>query len=201
MTAGGLSRLDAPSELHAAVLAQLERIDPAAGSLQLAQYADALVRGDGRTATDLLVRRFSFAGTAYRLLAVYTLTVLMLERSSTADLVFAERESLQRTIRQQIRCELVSLPPGTTILWLIPATAEQRTAAHVAALIFACSGVTARPWLWPGTPEHGSFRIIGAAEGIILRATAGTGCLGVSGFADLILSALRSIPPVATLLG
>ncbi len=89
------------------------------------------------------------------------------------------------------------LPPGEAIPWLIPATGDERTA--VAPLIFACGGATARPWLRPGTPEHGSFRIIGSEDWT--SCAAGKGCLVVLDFTNPLLPALCTNPLLAAFLG
>jgi hypothetical protein len=184
-------------DLHDAVVSELERVDPWARHPQLALYAAALSRGDGQAAATILIRRFSAAGSAYHLLSVYALTVLVQEQFAASGREFHGSEFLQRTIRQQIRCELVRLPPSEEILWLIPASSADRTAVHVAALILTCRGATARPWLWSGIPEQSYFRIIGASGGT-LPAAGSSNCVGVSAFADLVLPAMHGAQPGAT---
>lgn len=129
--------------------------------LRLETIAADLSRLDGNSAADLLDQPLQRFGGAYRQLPSYVAVVLADGSLRAAGLLLEGRERLLRTVRHQTRSELVRLPPHLTTEWIIPATIEDRTAAHVAALVLARQSVICRPWLWPGTPDHGRFLVVG----------------------------------------
>lgn len=129
--------------------------------LRLETIAADLTRLDGNSAADLLDQPLQRFGGAYRQLPSYVAVVLADGSLRAAGLHLAGRERLLRTVRQQVRSELVRLPAHLTTEWIIPATAEDRTGAHVAALVLARQSVVCRPWLWQGVPDHGRFLVVG----------------------------------------
>jgi len=129
--------------------------------LRLETIAADLARLDGDSAADMLDQPLERFGGAYRQLASYVGVVLADGSLRAAGLHLAGRERLMRIVRQQTRAELVRLPAHLTTEWIIPATIEDRPAAHVAALVLARQSVICRPWLWQGVPSHGRFLVVG----------------------------------------
>ncbi len=151
------------------VVAQLvSAICPPAEPLELLRFttmADDLSRLDGHAAAALLDQPFDRFGGAYMQLTAYALAAMTEQACARHGLLLTGREHLLRTIRQQIRFELVRIPVFLSALWLLPATAADRTSAYVGSLMLTRSGEVARPWLWDGIPSHGRFRIISPQAG------------------------------------
>lgn len=143
------------------IMASIPRPADPLERLRLETIVADLARLDGNSAADLLDQPLQRFGGAYRQLPSYVAVVLADGRLRAAGIHLAGRERLLRIVRQQARSELVRLPPHLTTEWIIPATPEDRTAAHVAALVLARQSVVSRPWLWPGIPDHGRFLVLG----------------------------------------
>lgn len=123
---------------------------------------DDLTHGDGYAATDLLINETGAAvAGAYALLPCYVAATLAVEAFNEIDYSLVGGGHLMRCIRQQVRDELLRLPAQGTVDWIVAATPDDRTAAHVAALVFARKGMVARPWLWAVIPDQGRFTIVG----------------------------------------
>ena len=129
--------------------------------LRLETIAEDLARLDGNSAANLLDQPVQRFGGAYRQLPSYVAVVLADGSLRAAGLHLDGREHLLRTVRHQVRSELVRLPAHLTTEWIIPATMEDRTGAHVAALVLARQATICRPWLWQGVPDHGRFLVVG----------------------------------------
>jgi hypothetical protein len=104
-------------------------------------------------------------GGAFSLLPTYTMILFALEALARAGHATADSEELLRRIRHQARSEFIKFPIHGTIEWLVPAAPEDRTSAHVAALIFTRLGTLSRPWLWDTIPDKGRFLILGEQTG------------------------------------
>lgn len=121
-----------------------------------------LARGDGNAAAARLERPQDGFGGAYALISCYAAALQVIDGLHAASIELPGRDALLRCIRHQARVELSRLPAYGTVEWIVPATPADRTAAHVASLIFARLGIMSRPWLWTMVPDHGRFTIIGA---------------------------------------
>jgi len=131
--------------------------------LRYHRFLDDLARGDGLAAADQLVDGTGTAAAgAFALLPCYVAATLAVEAFNEVDYSLAGGGQLLRCIRQQVRDELLRLPAQSTVEWIVPATPDDRTAAHVGALVFARKGTVARPWLWSVIPDQGRFTIVGA---------------------------------------
>ena len=102
---------------------------------------------------------------AFSLLPTYTMILFALDALARAGHSTADDEDLLRLIRHQSRSEFIKFSIHGTIEWLVPAAPEDRTAAHVAALIFTRLGTLSRPWLWDTIPDKGRFLILGEQGG------------------------------------
>ena len=193
-----LSRIRLPAEAEratqavAAAVAQMG--NPGLSSLEAARFSKLcalLALQDGTTAAELLDLPHDRPEGAYGQLACYAVTVLILAAFAKQQLATRGRERLQRIIRQQIRVELARQWFRAATTWLIPATPEERTAAHVAALLLSRAGIASRPWLWVGVPEHGCFSLLGPPGGGVLEtgshpAMGHHRCTGNTDFARLV---------------
>ena len=145
---------------------------------------------DGLAAAELLDMPHDRPDGAYGQLQCYAVAVVILANYLQQRIKLDGRERLQRVIRQQIRVELARQWFRAATVWLIPATTEERTAAHVGALLLSRSGIAARPWLWAGLPEHGSFSLLGDPAGEPLPAShpalSHHRCSGITHFMQLI---------------
>lgn len=123
---------------------------------------DDLTRGDGFAAADQLADIADApAACVVALLPCYVAATLAVEVFNEIDCSLVGGGHLMRRIRHQVRDEFLRLPAQGTVEWIVSATLQDRTAAHVAALMFACKGTVARPWLWSVTPDQGRFTIVG----------------------------------------
>ena len=120
-----------------------------------------LERGDGDAAASRLDVHGDGFGGAYALLSCYVTSLLVNDFISASGYSLPGGDHLMRSIRHQCRDELARLPSQGTVEWIVPATPGDRTAAHVAALVFTRLGTLSRPWLWASTPDHGRFVILG----------------------------------------
>lgn len=145
---------------------------------------------DGLGAAELLDLPHDRADGAYGQLQCYAVAVVILADCLKQQVTLDGRERLQRIIRQQIRVELARQWFRAATVWLIPATPEERTAAHVGSLLLSRSGIPARPWLWAGLPEHGSFSLLGDPAGAPLPAShpalSHHRCSGITHFLQLV---------------
>ncbi len=116
--------------------------------------ASLLGRLDGGAANLLLEQSVARPGGSYLRIPVYGLIVLGLRALQQGGFEVAQGADLLRAIRQQVRHELNHLPIPINTVWLIPATAGDITAAHVASLVLARRGQTDRPWIWTRRPDH-----------------------------------------------
>ena len=137
--------------------------DPGERERYLHVIAD-LAQGDGNSAAARLERPHDCFGGAYALISCYAAALLVIDGLHAVAIVLPGRDNLLRCIRHQARVELSRLPAHGTVEWIVPATPADRTAAHVASLIFARLGIMSRPWLRTMVPDHGRFTIIGATS-------------------------------------
>ena len=125
------------------------------------QFLGDLVRGDGEAAADRLDGTNDGFGGAYALLPCYVAAIKSINEITASGYALPGSDHLLRLIRQQTRGELARLPSQGTVEWIVPSTPIDRTAAHVAALVFTRLGTLSRPWLWDTIPDHGRFIILG----------------------------------------
>lgn len=125
------------------------------------QFLGDLVRGDGDAAADRLDGPNDGFGGAYALLPCYVAAIQSIIEITASGYVLPGSDHLLRVIRHQTRGELARLPSQGTVEWIVPLTPLDRTAAHVAALVFTRLGMLSRPWLWDSIPDHGRFIILG----------------------------------------
>lgn len=182
---------NSPVELVARVKSWLTCPADPIERLRFATIADDLGWLDGDSVADLLDQPVDRFGGAYAQLSAYSLVVLAVAELVRHGVAPVGRERLLRTIRQQVRNELVHVPPYLSTLWLVPATAEERTAVHVGALLLSRCGEATRPWLPPSLPDHGRFLIVGS-EATAPAATAHPfaahhRCAGVTDFTHLAI--------------
>ena len=151
--------------VEASVLLVPRPLQPTAEVARFDDLCANLTDRDGLGAAELLDLPHDRANGAYGQLQCYAVAVVILANYLKQQVALDGRERLQRIIRQQIRVELARQWFRAATVWLIPATPEERTAAHVGALLLSRSGIAARPWLWAGLPEHGSFSLLGDPAG------------------------------------
>lgn len=125
------------------------------------QLLGDLLRGDGDAAADRLDGPNDGFGGAYALLPCYVAAIQSNDLITASGYALPGGDHLLRTIRHQARGELARLPSQGTVEWIVPSTPLDRTAAHVAALVFTRLGTLSRPWLWNSIPDHGRFIILG----------------------------------------
>lgn len=151
----------APAMAAAVLASQAQPRDPKESRRQTA-VATALGRLDGNAAAAALTPPENLAQEIMGFLPAYALAVATSASFTRLGLVLDGGERLLRLIRQQIREGLLALGPLSGAAWLVPASADDLSAAHVAALLLTRDGAPARPWLWPGRPDHGPFHILGS---------------------------------------
>ncbi len=178
-----------PTELVAGIVAAITPPTPALEALRFSEVARDLGRLDGQAVAELLDQPHDRFGGAYLQLPAYSLVVQADAEFRRHGLVLDGRDRLLRTVRQQARGELVRLHFMLSTLWLIPLTADDLTAVHVGSLMLILGSEGARPWLWPGLPDHGRFRLIGDPASAAARVHPGLHhhrCEGISDFAHLV---------------
>lgn len=147
-------------------------------------FVAALSRLDGHAAAEALIQRFAIQGGVNGLLPSYALTVLAARRFINLGWLLDGRDFLLGTIRLQIRSAFTHRAPSAATVWLIPSSHAEHTAAHVGALMQIRRGVDARPWLWPGLPDVGSFHFIGGTR----PHASGSGMLALPSTASVVCS-------------
>ena len=176
--------------VEAAGLVVARPIQPAGEANRFDGLCAHLADCDGVGASELLDLPHDRLDGAYGQLQCYAVAVVILANFLKQHLPLDGRERLQRIIRQQIRVELARHWFRAATVWLIPATPEERTAAHVGALLLSRSGIAARPWLWAGIPEHGLFSLLGDPAGPAVPAAhpalSHHRCTGVTNFLQLL---------------
>lgn len=121
-----------------------------------------LAKGDATGAAGLLESGENGFGGAFTLLPTYSMILFALDALAAAGSAVSGSDELLRLIRHQSRHEFVKFPIHGGVEWLVPATADDRTAAHVASLILTRLGMLTRPWLWDAIPDSGRFLMLGA---------------------------------------
>lgn len=180
-----------PADLVASVATRLECPTDSTEADRFAAIIEALGRQDGVGAAGCFTMPLIQPTGPFPQLSAYTLATLTAECFAVHDVPLAGNTHLLRTIRQMTRTELLRSPSFLPTLWLIPATVEQRTAAHVGALYLTGISQVARPWLWPGYPEDGRFVIVTGSDGEapIHPAAGHPRCKGTIGLDRLIMPA------------
>ena len=176
--------------VKAAILLASRPIKPALEAARFDDLCASLADRNGSRSAELLDLPHDRPDGAYGQLQCYAVAVVILANYLKRQVALDGRERLQRVIRQQVRVELARQWFRAATVWLIPATPEERTAAHVGALLVSRSGIPARPWLWAGLPEHGSFSLLGDPAGTPVPAwhpaLSHHRCTGVTCFLHLI---------------
>lgn len=188
---------------QAVVRALVEKLAPPADPLEHLRYsaiAEDLMWLDGDSVADLLDQPVARFGGAYGQLSAYALVLLAEAELNRQGLELNGRERLLQIISEQAEAEFVDLPKYLSTLWLVPATAEERTAAYIGSLLLNRAGEACRPWLSSDLPDHGHFLILAAAttnpevghQVAHLASATHHRCDGVTHLAHLAVHALAS---------
>ncbi len=88
------------------------------------------------------------------------------EALRTAGLRLAGRDALLGAVRHRANAARPFHALRSSARWLVPASHEDRTLLHLAALALTSNGVPHKPWPWDGLPDHGEFSLFtqGAAK-------------------------------------
>lgn len=129
---------------------------------RFAAIARHLSQRDGDSVTALLEQPGTSSGGIYARAPAYALILLTVESCTAKGWEFPGSDAMLQVIRRQVRSELMLLPLAMASSWVVPDTAAEATQAHVGALLLIRRGELARPWLWSGVPERGSFIMVGA---------------------------------------
>ena len=129
--------------------------------LRFRMVLDHLANGNAYAAAyEITAPTTGFSGT-YVMLPTYSAIISSLDALAAAGHIIPGSDHLLSLIRNQARNEIIRLPVNGDFEWIVPFSTADRTAAHVAALIFTRLGALSRPWLWDAIPERGRFLILG----------------------------------------
>jgi len=125
-----------------------------------AAVSHSLRRSDPRAARTALEHALSTGTPVYDLVPAYA--CCLAAYTSTP-----EHDALLRTVRHQIRDELIRLPVSAKSVWVIPTDRSPvtATAAHITSLREVARGRCARVWLWDTAPASGDRILVGRDVG------------------------------------
>lgn len=147
-----------------------------------------LAQRDGVSVAAILEQPGVGSSGVYARVPSYALILLAVEACAAKGWELPGVDAVLHIIRRQVRSELMLLPLAMASSWVVPHSASETTQAHVGALLLIRRGELARPWLWPGVPERGTFILVGASAAEH-PAAADNLCRGAFAFQDLVRDA------------